>query len=192
MSLGMRVEEDEFLFFKDLMKNKPDGTRMVEWGSGGSTLFFLRHFNTGYFTSIEHNPEWFEKVMKAVQAGGFDFEVIKNFTYIHAEPEYGGKTVPLDFYGYGVPMEENPCFARRYINPETPDNPIFDADIYFVDGICRGAVLATILAKAQKRDAQIYIHDYYGDENREEWYNWASCLFSKTEKVGTTLARLWI
>lgn len=191
MTLGIRMEEDEVLYFKKLMENKPEGTKMTEWGSGGSTTFFLNYFGTGRFTSIEHSKEWFEKVIKEVQTGGYNLNALQNFTYIFAEPEYNRQPVDIRFYGYGVPTEENPCFVQRYINPETKDNQIFDSDIYFVDGICRGAVLATIYARARNRDAEVYIHDYFGPENRLEWYNWASSLF-KIDRVGTTLARLKI
>ena len=69
---------------------------------------------------------------------------------------------------------------------------MFNSDIYFVDGICRGAVLATILAKAKKRNATVFIHDYYGYEERVPWYKWASNLYSSVHQVGSTLARLYI
>lgn len=192
MTLEPRLDPDEIEYFKTLMEQKPENTKMVEWGSGGSTVFFLPYFVNGSLVSIEHNPEWFGKVVDELNANYVQSPALKNLTYIHVEPEYVGHPVDLRFYGYGVPFEENPCFLKKYINPEGELVKIWDADIYFVDGIARGAILATILLKAEKPDASVYIHDYYGPEQRGEWYGWASSLYRKVEKVGSTLARLWL
>jgi hypothetical protein len=192
MKLQPRLDSEELEYFEHVLKSKPPQTKMVEWGSGGSTVAFLPYFGDGSFISIEHNREWFDKVTACLQSDQENLPSLRNFTYILSEPKYLGKNVDLRFYGYGVPFEENPCFAREYINPETERQTIFDADIFFIDGICRGAVLATILKKHQKAEAQIYVHDYYGAEHRESWYDWASCLFSGVERIGTTLARLRI
>lgn len=43
-----------------LKKNIHSEMRVFEFGSGGSTLFFSRH--AGHVYSIEHDPEWAEKV----------------------------------------------------------------------------------------------------------------------------------
>lgn len=184
-----RMDPVEIEYFEQLMKNKLPGTKMVEWGSGGSTVMFVPHFETGELYSIEHNEEWFNKVSKELNSGKYPEKALANFTYCMVEPSYKGNPVDKRFYGYGVPFEENPCFARYYINPALP---IWDADIFFVDGICRGAILATIHAKFTKASPQVYIHDYYGPEEREGWYDWATSLYSKVEKIGTTLARLTI
>lgn len=191
--LEPRMDPDEIEYFKDLLSKKPDGTKMVEWGSGGSTLMFLPYFKTGQLISIEHNKEWFEKVIKQIHidtvAQKLDPEAVRNFTYVYADTD-----VPIDFYGYGVPYEENPCFAKRYIYPESTEFYVWDADIYFVDGICRGAILA-LLANRVYADGNkpiILIHDYFGPEKREPWYNWASHLYSSVEQVGSTLARLHV
>ena len=186
--LPPRLDLNEIEYFEQFMKNKVPGSKMVEWGSGGSTAMFIPYFSTGSLISIEHNKEWFDKVI--AETRGYDKKYMENFEYLLCEPEHKGHPVDIRFYGYGVPYEENPCFASTYINPETPDRSIFDADIYFVDGICRGAVLATIAVKAKKRDAAIFIHDYFGSEERGSWYAWASNLYGEVRQVGSTLARL--
>jgi len=213
--LPPRLDSDEIEYLKDFMGNKPDGTKMVEWGSGGSTTMFLPYFKTGKFVSVEHNHEWFDKVGTELKNGQYDPECLANFTYAFVPP-----IVDIRFYGYGVPHEENPCFANAYINPRVMDGDklvdIWDSDIFFVDGICRGAILATIRAKSKKPlrnyddrygtlrflkpwlwrletpvpPATVFIHDYYGPEMREPWYSWASNLYSKVERVGNSLARL--
>ena len=202
--LEPRLDPDEIEYLKDFLANKPDGTKMVEWGSGGSTAMFIPYFKTGRFVSVEHNHEWFDKVGTELRTGEYDPECLSNFLYAFVPP-----IVDIRFYGYGVPHEENPCFANDYINPRIMDGhqllDIWDSDIFFVDGICRGAILATIRAKAKKPlrnyddrtgrwtdPATVFIHDYYGPEMREPWYNWASSLYSKVERVGNSLARLYL
>ena len=202
--LEPRLDPDEIEYLKDFMANKPEGSKMVEWGSGGSTTMFIPYFKTGKFVSVEHNSEWFAKVEGELNSSVYDPECLANFTYAYIPP-----LVDIRFYGYGVPHEENPCFASSYINPgileEGEPIDIWNSDIFFVDGICRGPILATIRAKAKKSlrnyddrsgtwnpAATVFIHDYYGTERREPWYEWASSLYSRVEKVGNSLARLYL
>ncbi len=193
--LPPRLDPDEITFFEQFLANKAPGSKMVEWGSGGSTTMFVKYFQTGRLVSIEHNAEWYKKVSEEMVYGGeYPRECLDNFSYRFRPPTFEAQPIDIRFYGYGVPYEENPCFASTYIDPTSdvfcPD--IWNSDIYFVDGICRGAVLATIHAKAKKRDAAIFIHDYYGPEKRVPWYNWASNLYTDVKQVGSTLARLYL
>lgn len=186
--LEPRLDPDEIEYLKDFMgRMAPRGINMVEWGSGGSTVMFAPYFTKGRFVSIEHNMDWFVKVTGELNAFGAEGEeFLKNCIYCYAQP-----LVDIRFYGYGVPYEENPCFAARYINPKIEGVDIWDSDVYFVDGICRGAVLATIASMASLgRDPVIFVHDYFGAEERGPWYEWAANLYSDVEKVGSTLARL--
>jgi len=49
-----------------------DTVRVLEWGSGGSTVYFtkfMRTHNVNYlWRSIEYNKGWYEKVLDAVRA----------------------------------------------------------------------------------------------------------------------------
>ena len=194
--LPPRLDPDEITFFEQFLGNKVPDTKMVEWGSGGSTTMFIKHFKTGRLVSIEHNEEWYNKVSEEIVIGEeYPREICDNFVYLFKPPMIGERRLEINFYGYGVPFEENPCFASTYIDP-TGDvfcpPYIWNSDIYFVDGICRGAVLATIHAKAKNRNAAVFIHDYYGPEKRVPWYNWASNLYSEVKQVGSTLARLYL
>ena len=186
-----RMDIDEVEFFKDFMAKKEDGTQMTEWGSGGSTLMFLPYFSTGKFVSIEHNDEWFDRVVNAISSGvaskELDNTCVATMVYCLARPGLDKR-----FYGYGVPFEENPVYAYDYICPKITDVDVWDSGIYFVDGICRGAVLATIAMRAKRRDAAVFLHDHHGPENREPWYEWATSFYARTEKVGSTLARLYL
>lgn len=192
MILPPRLDANEIEYFSQFMANKQPGTKMVEWGSGGSTLMFLPYFETGNFVSIEHNREWYDRVNDAIEKGDYSPKALANFAYCWRPPSFEGNPVDLRFYGYGVPFEENPCFASNYINAESSGIKIFDADIFFVDGICRGAILAAIRSLASNPNAAVFIHDYYGPEKREAWYNWASGMYKRIEKVGDTLARLYL
>lgn len=203
--LEPRLDPDEIEYLKDFMSKKPAGTKLVEWGSGGSTAMFLPYFETGQFVSIEHNEEWFNKVVEEITTGGYSPVAVANFTYVLARPK-----IDIRFYGYGVPHEENPAFAADYIEPKVDGANIWDADIYFVDGICRGPILSMIHHKRSGRvggysplksyDATadkwietkptIFIHDYFGPEQREPWYEWAARMYGSVEKVGSTLARI--
>lgn len=189
--LPPRLDDDEIGYLKNFLAKKADGAQMTEWGSGGSTTMFAPYFETGRFISIEHNEEWFNKVAAELlvmhDRGELTKAATSNAVYCIAPP-----MLDIRFYGYGVPYEENPVYAANYISPVIPDVDIWESDIYFVDGICRGAILATIAVKAKKRDASVFLHDYYGPENREPWYKWATGLYSSVEKVGSTLARLYL
>lgn len=197
--LEPRLDPDEIEYFKDFMSKKANGTKMVEWGSGGSTTMFLPYFTSGELISIEHNEEWFDKVVNEISTGDYSEDVKQNFVYVLAKPK-----VDIRFYGYGIPHEENPAFAADYINPVSENFSIWDADIYFVDGICRGPILSMIHNMRRNTpmmfDAtndtwvsdkpSVFIHDYFGREERAPWYEWASKMYGSVEQVGSTLARL--
>lgn len=190
VKLEPRLDPDEIEYLKAYMEEVTGGkvienTQMTEWGSGGSTLMFAPYFTYGTFISVEHNQDWFGKVAAGLHELG-DPSFLQNVVYCFAPP-----LVDPRFYGYGVPYEENPCYAAHYIDPKIQGVNVWDSDIFFVDGICRGAVLATIAARATK-DAAVFLHDHHGAEEREEWYKWATNLYDRVEKVGSTLARLYL
>ncbi|WP_456431326.1 hypothetical protein [Thermosulfuriphilus sp.] len=64
-------EEDIRIIESVLLNFKKDHLDVLEWGSGGSTLYFPRFLSSqgiSYtWTSIEHNKSWFETVLKAVE-----------------------------------------------------------------------------------------------------------------------------
>lgn len=190
--LQPRMDEDEIAYMKALLSKKAEDAQMVEWGSGGSTLMFMPYFKTGKFISIEHNDVWFERVVngitESVAAGELDKDCVGNTVYCLAKPGLDAR-----FYGYGVPYEENPVCAADYIFPKIPGEDVWQSDIYFVDGICRGAILATIAMKANReKKPVVLLHDHHGPENREPWYAWATSFYSQVDKVGSTLARLYL
>lgn len=185
MSLVVTMNPDEIHFFQTFFEsNFPTNGKFVEWGSGGSTLLFLGMM-TGErrMISIEHNKEWFDKVSEAIK----DHPNRDKLLYLYIPP-----SISLDFYGYGVASEENACYNLNYINPELAlykknNITIFDANAFLVDGISRGACMATIFSLARNNQASVFLHDYVG---REAWYNWAVSLFPIRSLVGKTLIEL--
>lgn len=154
----------------------PENGLMVEWGAGGSTCLWLENLQPSQkLISIEHNRNWKLLVEDAIETEFGD--VSNQFTllfqprlvnYIHYDASY---------------TEENPCGMEEYINPKTD---VFNADLYFVDGIDRGSCLVAILLQRKKENSIILMHDYVG---RESWYKWASQFFN-IEVLNGTLIKL--
>lgn len=173
----VQMHEDEIDYVLNVCNELPDSATIVEWGSGGSTCIWLDKLKpTQKLITIEHVEGWFNKVTEAVKVHFGD--VSDRFTFLHIPEEYIQ-------HGYGNVIEEMPVGTREYIYPSSS---IFDADVFFVDGIARGACLMTILAKHTKKEPVIFIHDYV---EREPVYDWVTQFFD-VEVVGTTLARLYI
>jgi hypothetical protein len=161
----------------DHIKNlKPNGL-MVEWGTGGSTCKWLENLQHDQkLITIEHESNWYYNVKASVKDHFGNLPESK-FKFILAGLEEG-------FYQYyGVPQEENPVGLRKYINPS---EEIFDADIFFIDGIARGACAMSVLLNRTKKDSVLFIHDY---KPRVTWYNWVT-QFCNVELIGTTLVKL--
>ena len=172
----IQMELDEIEKISSFIRDgSPDGL-MVEWGSGASTIRWLQDMRRNQrLISIEHNKDWYVKVKPVVDSCP---ELSNRFEYYLCEG-----SAYWD-HGYGQVREENPVGLDRYF---APDDRIFDADIFLVDGIARGVCLLTLLQRSRKSDPVIFIHDWYP---RREWYSWAVRLFPRSERVGPTLLRL--
>jgi hypothetical protein len=143
-----------------IIKNMPKDGLMVEWGSGGSTCKWIETLTDDQkLITIEHNENWYNRVTRAVSA---EFGDISNkFTFHHIPEKY------IE-HGYGSLQEEHPCGTADYLNPNAN---MWNADIFFIDGIARGACLLTTLFMRKKRESIIMVHDFPG---REAWYDWAT------------------
>jgi hypothetical protein len=188
--LDPQMTDDEIRYFEAYLQGLPKKARLVEWGAGGSTAMFLEHLKPHQtLISIEHNPEWFRRVSEALS----DHPRRNRLTLLYVQPKenaFHHGASPHGFWGYGHPLEENPAFLEEYIDPELASEfvRVFDADVFLVDGIARGACLAAIRLKA-RADADVFIHDY---RSRETWYDWAVDLYSRRAMVSTTLLKLTI
>lgn len=173
----IQMGETEIEYVSNLIKEMPIDGKMVEWGSGGSTCKWLEVKKpTQVLYSIEHNPSWHSRVVRAIKN---HYGSVENFNFLHIAEQYGTN------HGYGVPIEEHPMGTDMYVNP----NSIWDADIFLIDGIARAACAMAVLLKHTKENPVVMIHDYVG---REAWYDWATQFFKKKEIVGPTLARFYI
>lgn len=147
------------------IKNMPENGLMVEWGSGGSTCKWLETLTDNQkLITIEHNEKWYNRVNRAINREFGD--VSNKFTFHHIPEMY------IE-HGYASIIEEHPCGTDNYLIANN-DSRIWDADIYFVDGIARAACALTILYKRKKKSSIVLIHDYVG---REPWYSWSSQFF---------------
>lgn len=172
------MEPKEISYIENCIKELPLNGKIVEWGSGGSTCRWVELLSeTQRIISIDHKLDWISRTNRAVKK---HFDPPKDNLEFIFSPE-------LDNYkhSYGVFIEEHPVGVVEYINPN--DN-IWDADIYIIDGIARGVCCVSVLLNHKKPNPIILLHDYVG---REDWYNWVTNFFD-IEIVGETLCRLYI
>lgn len=174
------MQPSELEIVTDAVKALPENGLMVEWGSGGSTCRWLETLKPSQrLISIEHNENWFNRVNRAVKN---EFGNVSNFEFFH-KPELHGFE-----HGYASILEEHPVGTEEYLNPS---DSIWDADLYFIDGIARATCAMTVLLKHRKTNPVVYLHDYVG---REIWYEWALQNFKLTTftdvDVKNTLVRL--
>jgi hypothetical protein len=130
-------------------------TRVFEWGSGGSTLFFARH--AGSVVSVEHDRGWHSDVSKALGSinGG-------NVTRLLCEPE--ATTAPHPSYLSTSQRHAGMSF-QRYV--ETIDS-FADGhfDLVLVDGRARTACMRQGIPKL-RLGGYLMLDDAERDEYRE-------------------------
>lgn len=124
-------------------------SKMVEWGSGGSTLYFLQHLDGKHLTSIEHNPDWYKKIKAYITSKNHDYRLLV------------GRHIGVN----ASPFEENPSGLSEYVSNIVPD-----ADTVLIDGVARSTCLMMSYIKYPK--ANIFLHD----ANRN-WYEHAIQLY---------------
>lgn len=164
--MNAMMYEDEFNHFIAAIEALPATAKIVEFGSGGSTYQIgLRMKEQQELFSVEHNPDWFAKVRESVKE-------LPTFSRIHRT--LVGPTWSLQTDGFAQPGEENPSGITNYLHPSFK-KPLHWPDVSFVlvDGIARGACLATLRTKLLS-GTTVYLHDYKG---RELWYDWAVKLY---------------
>ena len=128
---------------------------LLEWGCGGTTLYFLQNLQGKKLTSIEHHEDWYNKVRQVCQFSNHHFHLIPG--------EHIG--------GNATPFEENPSGLHDYIS-FTAEN----VDTVLVDGVARSSCLTMAYIKYPK--ATVFLHD----ANRD-WYNFAIDLYPNKEII---------
>jgi len=147
-------------------------TNMLEWGSGGSTLYFLQNLKKGqHLTSVEHHKEWYQQVRNNATQ-------YKNHTYHLIEGNVVG--------GNATPMEETPAGLGKYVSfmPK-------EVDTILVDGVARSTCI--LMSYIKKPEVTVFVHDVHRD-----WYDFAMKLYKNVQIIDPTpgdypskLAKLW-
>ena len=145
-----------------VIKDVPEFGTIVEWGSGGSTVFIATHKPLGAsLISVEHDREWYDKVKKEI-------EDIPFVEYCFAPPD------DPTWQEFATIKEEDPEHLAYYIN--TPGD-ISNVDVFLVDGVARTTILQRI-AREAKDSALILLHDC----EREDWYRDGTKLYDVVER----------
>ena len=132
-------------------------SHMMEWGSGGSTIYFAKKLKGRKLTSIEHDPKWYEQI-KVQSPDNHNYLLIE-----HTQP---------DFLKLPKPAREEQTYGLHDYICHYEEG----VDTILVDGMARGACLA--MAYIKYPDATVFLHD----ANRD-WYDWATSLYPIHEKI---------
>lgn len=142
-----------------ILASVPPNGRMLEWGTGGSTLWFLDHLDPAQqLIGVEHDAGWYMQV--TARAGDR-----ANYSPRLHEAHFGAGE-------NATPWEECPAGLADYIHP----TPLSDIDVFLIDGVARGACLANVMLNG-KSGARVFLHD----ANRAGWYDWAQRLGRATD-----------
>jgi len=116
---------------------------MLEWGSGGSTVYFAPKVKQLF--SIEHVKEWFDKISKIIPAN-------VNLNYVAANNEVSITESSFNDYA-------------DYINYAKTFDTVFD--VVLIDGRAR-VECAKFILDFIHRDSVVIIHDFY-KKNRNRY-----------------------
>jgi predicted O-methyltransferase YrrM len=108
--------------------------RMLEWGSGGSTIDFLKRYaSVEKLVSVEHHPLWFEKVKAAATDPRLSYFLCEG-AEVEPAPEYFG-LYRGKRAAWRNRAETDRSMFREYIDLPTTLGLTFDC--IFVDGRAR-------------------------------------------------------
>jgi hypothetical protein len=133
----------------------PSGGTMLEWGCGGSTGWFIAHLTDGQkLISVEHDDAWLGQceATNHCRPGRERWQPLLRPSRLPV-----GKNA--------THWEECPAGLEQYILPATADQ-LAGVDIFLVDGVARGACLATV-ALHGRSGAAVFCHDLH-----RNWYDW--------------------
>jgi hypothetical protein len=148
--------------------------RCVEWGSGGSTRFFLEHhpFIERYI-SIEHNPEWGAKVTREVQDPRLEFFVVP--PDIPCRPYNWDKPKERQWLkDWRLRAETDPTVMAAYI--AKPATVIDTIDFAFIDGRARTFCAAEAF-RMLRPGGVLMVHDAEREEYHAMLHSLGDALF---------------
>ena len=156
------MEEDEINFLSSFLNSNDT---MLEWGCGGSTLYFSKIVKEYY--SIEHTKDWYEKIK--------NYPKNKENVFMHYVPS----DVPRKLK-FG-PSQRHEFVT--YINHVDLLGKKFDKVL--IDGRARQWCAEKVL-KYLKDDAVVFLHDF--ERPGRERYNSVLNYYTVIGKVGTLVA----
>jgi hypothetical protein len=122
----------------------------LEWGSGGSTLYFSKLIYK--YISIEHDINWYNQIKLEIQNNN-----LSNVNYLYCSPDN-----PIVLPVWEGRTED----FISYINM-IDDVPIEKYDIVLIDGRCRVECAKKILNYIDKSSI-VFIHDFF---NRPKYFS---------------------
>jgi hypothetical protein len=145
------MKHDEYLLFKELCSSKKV---FLEYGSGGSTIYFLKK-NKDVF-SVESNPGFYS-FMKSIQMVKDSLDKKLHYRFIDL-----GAT---DVWGKPLTNDNNSYWAEYYSRIWKDINPATDkVDVIFIDGrfrICCCLYSILKLVEYNWKDTVLIIHDFW-------------------------------
>lgn len=123
----------------------PAKADVLEWGLGGSTLFFPKYVEGGTWTTIEHDVQWAAKLQSHIDANPSTFPYLSKSRF-----ELVSRAGPLQPWTDGT-LEE----YRQYIEAPATLNRRFD--VVVVDGRARVECAGSIVRNKLLRSADSYV-----------------------------------
>jgi protein O-GlcNAc transferase len=137
---------------------------MLEWGSGGSTLYFP-HFVEKYY-SIEHDLDWSKKIQ---------LQIADNVEFHHV-PWDSPRTIPTQRSQFKTYIEHVHTLGVKTF------------DKVLVDGRARGYCVEEVLPYLHK-DSIVFMHDFWNREQYHVVFKWYDEVASvKTAGLQTIVA----
>jgi hypothetical protein len=148
---------------EDIISALPDSGTLLEWGSGGTTLEFLRRMTSGQrLVSIEHNTAYWTNVKREAEA-----ERDESWPeWLYLMPEIRPEVVKHHCQANAKIGEESPAGLEHYMRPPEFGQLEGAVDVILVDGIARGCCIS--VARNLFPTARIFLHD-----STRYWYDWA-------------------
>lgn len=144
--MGVYMQQKEINLIISLLK---EDDVMLEWGSGGSTLFFPQFVDKYY--SIEHDKEWFLRIVNEMES---ILEKLKPNKIYFVPPE-------VKEYNNPAKKEEFESYIKKVNN--LPEKKI---DKVLIDGRARFWCGLEVLPYL-KDDSLVFVHDFM---NRERYH----------------------
>lgn len=153
-----------------ILKHLRPGSRVLEWGSGGSTLWLADRLPEGAsLTSVEHDAAWHQRVRWYLNTGGGrDRSNVRLLTIPPTGPVGTNATIE----------EEREESLTDYIRA-VPDDERFD--VIIVDGYARNACLRrAVRLLAPGPESTVFLHDAHRD-----WYDPGKQVFTARGTIGS-------